>query len=104
MPRHQVQKSENQFAVLMDNKYMKATVNPYPTIGGGSTSNKKNIGDWGNKNSDVYKAPHKVVPPAVEEISSPVTQNIIKKSLLIPRTTQSTENIDEKISADSDEE
>lgn len=109
MPRQQIQKSENQFAILMDNKYMKATINPYPTIGGGATNNKKNIGDWGNKNVDIYKAPQKINSTAVEEISVPIVKNPIvipvKKSLLAPRSLQTEENFNEEIDiAYSDEE
>ena len=56
MPKVNNSKMENQFAVLMNNKYMRED-NPYPTINNESTKVKKNIGEWGTKSNEVFKAP-----------------------------------------------
>ena len=53
MSKQQNKKMENQYAVLMNSKYMNQEKNQYPIIGETITNGKKNIGEWGNKKRDV---------------------------------------------------
>lgn len=109
MPRQQVQKTENQFAILSNNKYMKETVNPYPTLGNKTSNYKKNIGEWGTKSTDIYIAPQPSTSIQNDLITiSPIkntTVHLVKQASLVPRNTESKIDVEEqKENYDSDEE
>lgn len=105
MSKQNNQRMENQFAIFSNNKYMNMKDNnPYPNINTNSVKVRKNIGEWGTKNEEIYKAPEctKKVDQIATEIKHvpKIAVTLPPPTILIPRLNN--RNCDENINSDSE--